>query len=192
MTGSRGEVARKSLHVVLSLGAAAVVWRLPETAAAIVLAAATALALAVETARHASGRFAEAFRTRLEPMLRPSETRRITGATTLALGYTLAAVALPGRAALAGILFAGIADAVAAVVGRTWGRHRYPGGKSIEGSLAFLAVAGAVGWTLGLAPLQALLVALIMTAIEAFTLRLDDNFYLPLAGAVVFRMVAGA
>lgn len=191
MRRRRGEAARKSIHVLLSLGVAALVWRLPPTAAAATLAGATAVALTVEAARRASRRFDHAFHARLGVMLRPAESRRITGATTLALGYTAAAVLLPGLPALAGILFAGVADAVAAVVGRRWGRHRYPGGKSVEGSLAFLAIAAMLAGVLGAGPMAAATVAVVMTIIEAPTLRVDDNLYLPLAGAVVFRAIAG-
>lgn len=190
MTAIGGEGARKSIHVLLSLAAAGVVWRLPTTAAAAVLAAAAALALGIEALRLASPRFAATFAARLGPMLRQRETTRLTGATTLALGYTAAAVLLPGRPALAGILLAGIADAVAAVVGRRWGRLRYPGGKSLEGSLAFLAVAAAIGLLLGLAPGLALAMALAVTMLEALTLPVDDNLYLPLVGAAVFRVIA--
>ncbi|HUE76376.1 MAG TPA: hypothetical protein VMM83_00415 [Longimicrobiales bacterium] len=191
MTGRRGAAARKSIHVLLSLGVAALVWWLPVTTAAVILAAATALALVIEAARRASGRFDRAFHARLGPMLRPAESRRLTGATTLALGYTLTVVLLPGLPALAGILFAGVADAVAAVVGRRWGRHRYAGGKSVEGSLAFLAVAAAIAAGLGAGLVAAVGVAVVVTIIEALTLRIDDNLYLPLAGAVVFSILAG-
>lgn len=190
MTGPGGEAARKSIHVVASLGAAAVVWRLPPMAAAAVLAGAAALALAIEVIRLVSPTFGTTFRARLGPMLRPRESRRLTGATTLAIGYTMAALLLPGRAALAGILYTGVADAIAAVVGRRWGRHRYPGGKSIEGSAAFLVVAAAITVALGAEPTGVAAVAVIVTAFEALTLRVDDNLYLPIVGAAVFRAVA--
>lgn len=191
MTGTGGEAARKSIHVVLSLIVAALVWRLPATTAAVLLAAATGVALTVEVARRSSGRFEHAFRSVAAPMLRPAESHRITGATTLALGYTLAVALLPGRPAIAGILLTGVADAVAAVVGRRWGRHRYRGGKSVEGSASFFLVAATIGWVLGLGPLEAVGLAAIMTILEAPSLRLDDNLYLPLAGAAVFRAIVG-
>lgn len=193
MTSTRGEAARKLIHVGLSLAAAAVVWWTPQPLGATVLAAATAIALAVELARRMSPRFAGWFHGRLSPMLRPRETVRLTGATTLSVGYTLAAVLLPGRAAVAGILFTGLADAAAAVVGKRWGRHRYPGGKSVEGSGAFLVAVFALALMLpGVGIGAAALTALAMTLIEAPTLRVDDNLYLPLAGAAVLRAVAGS
>ncbi|HUG40245.1 MAG TPA: hypothetical protein VMM12_07165 [Longimicrobiales bacterium] len=191
MTAQRGETARKGIHVAVSLGAAIIVWRLPAMLAAALLAGAAALALATEVLRLASPGFEAMFRARLGPLLRPRETRRLTGATTLALGYTLAAVLLPGRAAIAGILFAGIADAIAAVVGRRWGRHRYRGGKSAEGSAAFFAAAAAIAGGLGAGPAAAGAVALTVTILEAPTFRIDDNLYLPVAGAAVFRALAG-
>lgn len=188
-TTVRGEAARKAIHVGLSLVAAAVVWTLPPVAAAVVLASATAAALTVELARRASAGFDRLFRTGLGPLLRDREDRRLTGATTLSIAYTTTAVLLPGTPALAGILFAGLADAVAAVVGRRFGRHRYPGGKSLEGSAAFFVVVVALALALphvGLA--AALTVAALLTVVEAPTLRVDDNLYLPLAGAVATRI----
>ncbi|MEJ2503291.1 MAG: hypothetical protein P8177_08240 [Gemmatimonadota bacterium] len=128
MTTARGEVARKLVHVALSLVAAAVVAWLPPVEAATVLAGASLVALSIELLRRAHPGFRTAFLGGLGGMLRGREADRMTGATTLSVGYTAAAVALPGLPALAGILYAGIADAGAAVVGRRYGRHRYRGG----------------------------------------------------------------
>ena len=191
VTGVAGEAARKSVHVLLSLVAAAVVWWLPSTTAAVILAAAAAAALSVEALRLASDRFGGLFLARLAPMLRPREAARLTGATSLAIGYTAAAVLLPGTPALAGILYVGIGDALAAVIGRRWGRHRFPGGKSVEGSLVFLGVTLGITLALGASLPAAAGVALILTVLEAPSLPVDDNLFLPLAGAVVFRAVAG-
>ena len=193
MTDARGEAARKLIHAGVSLVAAAVVWWAPHPIGAVILAGATAVALAVELARRSSPGFGRWFGRRLGRMLRPGEAVRLTGATTLSVAYTLAAVLLPGRAAVAGILFTGLADAAAAVVGKRWGRHRYRGGKSIEGSAAFLAAVFAISVTLpGVGAGAAMATAVALTLIEAPTLRVDDNLYLPLAGAAVLRAVAGS
>lgn len=191
MTGPRGEAARKSIHLLASLIAAAVVWRLPPEQAAIVLASATAVALSVEAARLALPAVARAFERRLGGMLRAPERRGITGATTLSIGYTLAAVLLPGLPALAGILFTGVADAGAAAVGRRWGRHRYRGGKSLEGSATFFVLAVGLGLALGMGPLAALITVAVATAAEAVTLRVHDNLYLPTVVALLFRLFGG-
>lgn len=188
-TTAREEALRKTVHVLLSLVAAAVVWWLPPLHAAILLAAATGVALSIELARRTSGRFGAAFHRYLGPLLRSRETRRLTGATTLSLGYTLPAVLFPGVPTLAGILVAGVADAAAAVVGKTVGRVRYPGGKSVEGSAAFLAVVLPLALVApGLSWAVAVALALVLTALEALTLPVDDNLYLPLATAVAVHL----
>lgn len=184
MIGAREEAARKAIHVLASLGAAAVVLWLPPIHAAIALAAATTVALTVELARRSSRGVGRVFHRRLGWLLREGEETRLTGATTLAIGYTIPAVLFPGLPTVAAILVAGVADAVAAVVGKRFGRVRYPGGKSVEGSLAFLAVVFLV--MLGfreLAWAPALAAAAALTLVEAPTLRVDDNLYLPLAAA---------
>lgn len=188
-TTAREEAIRKGLHAGVSLVAAAAVWRLPPADAAILLAAATTVALSVEVARRASGPFGRRFQRGLGPLLRDREAGHLTGATTLAIGYTAAAVLFPGTPALAGILVAGVADAVAAIVGKRFGRHRYPGGKSVEGSVAFFAVVTAMALLLlpDVRPGAVLALALAVTALEALTLRVDDNLYLPLATAAAVR-----
>lgn len=193
-TTVREEAIRKAIHVLVSLVAAGAVWWLPAPEAASLLAAATLVALTVEVGRRASGRFGELFQARLGPLLREREAGRLTGATTLAIGYTAAVVLLPGAPALAGILVVGVADAVAAVVGKRFGRLRYPGGKSMEGSLAFLLVVTAILLPLlpGVYPVVVLGTAAVLTAVEALTLPVDDNLYLPLVTAsavhVAFRL----
>jgi dolichol kinase len=178
--------ARKGLHAGLSVGAALVVWALPHPAGAAVVAGAAAAALAVEIARRSSPTFALLFHRNLGRMLRPSEATSLTGATYLALGFTIPVALLPGWPAIAGILVAGLADPLAAAVGRSAGRHRYAGGKSLEGSAAFLAASAAILWAvpgIGFAPAAAAAAALALA--EAPSLRVDDNLYLPALAAVL-------
>lgn len=188
-TSLREEAVRKSIHVVLSLVVVVVVWRLPRLHAAMVLAAATLLALAVERARRADGPFDRLFHHHLGRLLRDREKDRLTGATTLAMGYTVTVLAFPTVPAITGILVAGVADAVAAVVGKRFGRLRYRGGKSVEGSVGFLILVTA---TVAIAvpafhPLIVLTLAFMLTGIEAFSFAVPDNLYLPVATAAVIQ-----
>lgn len=193
MIDARDEAVRKTIHLVASLGAAAVVLVLPPLLAATALAAATSVALTVEVARRVSEPFGRLFQRRLGWLLRDGEHRRLTGATTLAVGYTLPAVLFPGLPTVAAILVAGVADALAAVVGKRFGRHRYRGGKSMEGSMAFLAAVLAVFLPLpGVGIGGAAAAALALTVVEAMTLRVDDNLYLPLAAAAAATLVGVA
>jgi dolichol kinase len=193
MRARDGEAPRKLIHVALSIVAAAVAAFLPHVAAATVLASATFIALSIEAARRWSGSFGARFTDLVGPMLRPREQHRLTGATTLAIGYTLAVLVLPGWPAVGGILVAGVADPAAALVGRRFGRHRYRGGKSVEGSAAFLATAFATILALpGIGVVDAALVAMALTVLEAPTLPVDDNLYLPGLGAAAVALVLGA
>lgn len=188
--GWRVETLRKLIHVGVSLVAAGVVWWRPAEEAAVIMAAATLVALLIELARRVDRRVGHRFRSWLGLLLRPAEAHRLTGATTLALGYTLATVLLPGRPALVGILMTGIADALAAVVGKRFGSLRYPGGKSAQGSIAFFCAAFLLVWSLpGVGAGRAVAVAAIATVMEAFTVPMDDNLYLPLATAAAFALV---
>jgi dolichol kinase len=189
----RAEAARKLIHVALSLVAAAVVALLPHPAGATVLAAATLLALSIEIGRRQSATFASRFFALVGPMLRQRETLQLTGATTLAIGYTAAALLFPGWPAAAGILVAGTADPAAALVGRRFGQRRYRGGKSLEGSLAFLMVAALVlTASPGVGPAGAIPAAMLLAVIEAPTLRVDDNLYLPALSAAAIALVPWA
>lgn len=178
----RAEGVRKAIHGAASLVAAAVVALLDPVPAAVILAGATTVALAVELARRVSPAAARLFG-RLAGLLKDRERVGLTGATTLSMGFTVAAALFPGAPTMFGILVTGLADPAASVVG-VRGRLRYPGGKSVAGSAAFLVVALLVALGLGLEPGPAAVTALMLTALEAIGSPIDDNLYLPVAGAL--------
>ncbi|HEX9107051.1 MAG TPA: hypothetical protein VF832_07480 [Longimicrobiales bacterium] len=178
------EAARKLLHIGGAIVAGTLAWVLPDAPRRVLFLAVAAFALGFDLARLAWPALGLHFQRALRPMLRGNELGRITGATTLAIGFLLAVMAFPRAAASAGILYAGLADAAGALVGRAFGRHRFPGGRSLEGSLAFLATAFLIGWALpSLGPAAALAVALVLTSFEAIPLPFDDNLLIPLLGA---------
>ena len=83
-----------------------------------------------------------------------------------------------------------LADTAAALIGRRFGKHRFPNGKSLEGCLAFF-VTGALVMTVGflafayppLVLAGGLSGIVAATLLELFNceLHLDDNFTIPLA-----------
>jgi phytol kinase len=97
----------------------------------------------------------------------------------------------------ASILVLAVADGCAALVGIRWGRMRYEvedETKSVEGSLAFLAVAFAaiavpMSWGTAFTPAAvvaaAALVALLVTLVEAVSLDGGDNLLVPLTTTLV-------
>ncbi len=185
------EGARKLVHLTTATAAALLAWVLPTRQRQILFVAVAACALLLDLARLLRPGLRRHFERAFAPMLRGAEHRRISGATTLALGFMAAVVLFPRAAAVAGLLFAGLGDAASALVGRSHGRHRFPWGKSLEGSLAFLAVAFVIAWGVpGLAPAAALVVALALALLEAAPLPFDDNLLLPVVGAALTFLVA--
>jgi dolichol kinase len=178
------EIARKSVHIVFSLSATAIVWYLPTKISRIVFCSAAVIAVIIDVARFRVTAVERLFARYFAPLLRSHEIDRITGATTLALGVAVVVLLFPKNFAIAGLLYAGLGDAAGALVGRSYGRHRFPWGKSLEGSIAFFCVAIIVGWLVpGIGFRPALLAALAVTPIEAAPLSFDDNLIIPICGA---------
>jgi uncharacterized protein (TIGR00297 family) len=105
-----------------------------------------------------------------------------------------------------GVLAMAVGDALASLVGRRFGRHKYETRhgetKSLEGSLAlcagtFLAVLGALTWLPGLAPDMprvplALLATVVAACAEALGTRGRDNLWVPLATGAVLAWTPAA
>lgn len=184
------EVSRKLIHVTAALGAAAVAWLLPGSAARTIITAMAALAVVIDFARLRLPVVSRTFQRVVGTMLRGRERHRLTGATTLAIGFAGAVLLFPTTTAAIAFLYAGLGDTAAALVGRAWGRHAIPGGKTVEGSLAFFAVAMMIGLAApGVAVVAALSAALVTTVVEAGPGA--DNVWVPLAAAATLTLVGG-
>ena len=117
----------------------------------------------------------------------PREAERLASSTWYLLGVMLAYALFPMRIAVLAVLVLAVADPAASVLGRLLGRRRLGKG-SVEGSLAFLAVAtGILGPNVGWA--AALAVALGVALVEVVPWGLDDNLTVPVAAAVLLWMV---
>jgi dolichol kinase len=178
------EILRKSVHITVSLSAIAIVWYLPTTIARVLFCSAAIIAVTIDVLRLRVPAVQRIFTRYFASLMRSHESRRITGATTLAIGVAVVVLLFPKTFAVAGLLYAGLGDAAGALVGRAIGRHKFPWGKSLEGSIAFLCVAFIIGWVLpGIGFLPALIAALAVTPIEAAPLSFDDNLIIPICGA---------
>ncbi|HEX6041151.1 hypothetical protein [Longimicrobium sp.] len=191
----RRELARKAIHVS-STAVPLLVWLVPRPVAVAVLVPVAALALAIDVARHRIRPFRYHFLRRTRTLLRAHERRGLAGATWMALAYAAALLLFPKPVAVAAMLFNGLGDAAAALVGKRWGRRRTAWGKSWEGFGAGLATDLAVGlgmWMLAPAavPLAgALLGALVAASVEFAPLPLDDNVRVTLAGGAAILLGA--
>jgi dolichol kinase len=183
----RRELARKAIHVS-SAAVPLLVWLVPRPVAVAVLVPAALLALGIDFARHRIRPFRYHFLRRTRTMLRAHERRGLAGATWMALAYAAALLLYPKPVAVAAMLFNGLGDAAAALVGKRWGRRRTAWGKSWEGFAAGLATDLAVGmgmWMLAPAvvPLAgAVTGAVVAATVEFAPLPLDDNVRVTLAG----------
>jgi dolichol kinase len=188
------ELARKAIHAA-TIAVPIIVWFLPAPLALVLLMVGVVAALAIEWARFELRWARFHFLSRTRRLLRHSERRRISGATYMAIAYLGVFILFPTPVAVAAMLYVAVGDAVAALVGRRWGRHRTGWGKSWEGAGAGFAVNLAVGAAIpGLPPIAALLGAFAASTLEFLPLPLDDNLRVALGGglaAFVGLLLAG-
>lgn len=136
----------------------------------------------------------------LGPIAHAHEAHRVNSATWYVTALLFLAITASPMACSLAVIVLGVGDPAAAFVGRRWGRTRLASGRSLEGSLGFVAFAGlASAITLlvyypeiGLAETIVLaLVAAVAGAIaELVTAGLDDNLVIPLAAAAGASIVA--
>lgn len=186
MSRMRRELARKAFHIS-STALPLLVWVVPRPVALAVLVPGAMVALAVDVARLQLRGPRYYFLRATRTMLRHHERRGLAGATYMAVAYAVALLLFPTSIAVAAMLFNGLGDATAALVGKRWGRHRTAWGKSWEGFAAGLVMNLAVGLfiaSLGaeLRLAGALLGALTAAAVEFAPLPLDDNVRVTLGG----------
>ncbi len=194
------ELRRKALHLgalvipagILVLGRAAALWVL-------VPLAAVAVALDVLRLRvRAVHRFIEWV---FAPIMRPEEQPPfggpvvINGATWMCVTAALCALLFPASIAAASLAMLMVGDGAAAVVGRRFGRTRYPfSEKSVEGSLAFFVtgLVAAIPFGAGALSMPVLAAgALTAAAVEALPLPLNDNLRVPLAAGAAMLLLHG-
>lgn len=184
------ERGRKVIHLA-TVAAPLLAWYLPRPLATVLLGGALLIALLIEFSRTWVRWARYRFLKRTRRLLRAHERKRWTGATYLAAAYFLVFLLFPKPVAVAGMLYSGLGDAAAGMVGKRWGRHRLASGKSWEGFGAALLInfaAGSLvpGISLGVAGFGALAAALL----EVAPLPLDDNLRTTLGGAAAVALAA--
>lgn len=128
------------------------------------------------------------------PLLKESERTHMTGHSFFVLGVIVLVYFFPKPIVLLSVLFLTFGDPAASYIGSRWGKHRLPGGKSIEGSLAnfvtsftataiFLLLYGN-DTTYGFIPICLVGAAISMIS-EYLPLPIDDNFSIPVLSGVL-------
>lgn len=151
--------------------------------------------LALDLARFRVSGLNRLFLRWLRPLLKSSESNRVTGATWLLLAAVLAFLVFDREIAVTALLFLAWGDPAAALVGRPMPGPRVFG-KSPAGTAAFITVsllaAGILVWA-GFMPWHWGFAAGAVTAglVELLPLSGDDNLWVPLAAGAVMQLVVG-
>lgn len=180
---------RRATHMASGIGIAAAVHLVgPDSAVPVVgLACAAAIAVALDVVRLRSAALNAVFFRWFRALASPREARRPVSSTWYLIGALATVTIAPPSWSVPAILVLAVADPVASVVGRLWGRR--PLGKgSWEGSAAFYTVSVAV-----LTPFFGLPVALaagsFAAAAEVAPTGIDDNLTVPLATLLALWIV---
>ncbi len=189
------EVRRKMLHLLaLAVPASMAMVGKPVL---FVLAPLALLALTADILRVRAAWFRRFIERFFGAMMRRSERPplggpvAVNGATWVLVSATLLTLIFPVGIAAPALATFMVADAAAALVGRRWGRRRWPGGpRTLEGTLAFLAAGLLTTALMPDLPFGAGAAGVAAGAVaEALPGPLNDNLRVPLVmAAVIFTL----
>lgn len=192
-------LARSGFHVAAAALSLLLLRTVPSRTWLIAIAGSLALwAWSMEIGRRFSPSLNAKLVRAFSPIAHVHERHQTNSSTWYVTALTLLATFAPLPAAELGVLVLGVADPAAGELGRRFGRTRLRAGRSLEGSLGFLAVGtlASLLWltTSGWATTPALLLAAIASAGGALaelgsTRRFDDNFTIPLVVAGTATLV---
>jgi dolichol kinase len=180
------ELRRKAIHLSALAIPAAVYW-LPRRPVVLGLLLLTVGFLIAELLRlgHRSAR--NVFSRLFGSLIRDHEDASLTGSTFFLVGSLLTVCVFRTAVAVAALCFLILGDSVAALVGRSLGKTRLLGGKTLEGAAANFIVCFAVGTILLPLPLAAI-GALATAVVELLPIPLDDNLRIPLAAGAAIEV----
>ena len=126
------------------------------------------------------------------PIIRRHELQGdFTGATYILTSFCLTVALYTKPVAIAAMAFIIVGDTFAALVGRRYGRIRFFGRKSVEGSLACLGACLVVAFLVpGLSIKVAISGAIIAAVVEALPLGIDDNVTVPILSGLGMTLIA--
>lgn len=197
-TITAAEVWRKAIHLLVLIIPAGIFYFGRETSLK-VLVPLTLFAIVCDVLRARSGTFRKVIDRVFGFMMRKSEWTALggpivlNGATWVLLSLTVLVLIFPLPIALASFAIFVVADAMAALVGLSAGRHKWSRtGKTVEGSLAFFVTGLALALFLfKIDPLAATIAVAVGTIVEAHVDVLNDNFMAPLAISTAVWLVLG-
>jgi dolichol kinase len=193
------EARRKAIHLAfivlpLQLLLEPLPWPRTRGEFRLLFLALTAGAVALDVLRIHERSVRRFFRQFFGELIREHERMSLLGSTYLLLAALIAVEVFPQPVAAAALGFTVLGDAMGALVGRAWGRHRVFN-KSLEGALGCLVACLAwatlvtlvahVPWPVTVAG------AVVATLVEALPIPLDDNLGITLAAGYTMKLMAG-
>jgi dolichol kinase len=185
----KDEIKRKIFHL-LSLIYVFGYWYLPKAVVVFGLVIAIVFVALFEHLRFKIPEFNNFFKSNFKGFYRPEEADKISALTSTLSGALLAVLMFPDKyMVFASFLYFVFGDSAAALVGKAFGRHKIFSGKSLEGSLACMAVCFISGlfifnWRF------ALMGAAVAAAVEAVPWKMNDNFWMQTVNAGILSLLS--
>ena len=188
-------IGRKLFHLLGGLGLLSLYYLLGRQNALIFYGLLIAVVLAVDITRLRVPVFNQFMQSRFSSFIRKNEANQLTGTAPYVLGIGLSLLLYRTDIATAAICFLAFGDVAATAVGERYGRTKISGKKSLEGTLAFVAVAVTVGFLLPLSGIHlmygiALAGAIAAAGVELVPLPVNDNLVIPLVSGGVMELIA--
>lgn len=122
-------------------------------------------------------------------LIKPREERNLIGSSYFLIGALLSVLLFRKEAVIPALFVASVSDILASLVGSKWGKRRFRGSRSLEGSLAFFGSALCLLLALYPGPWYwSTAVAAATTLVEALSLKVDDNLSIPLFTAFMLQL----
>ena len=187
-------IHRRVFHVVTTSAVALMALGLEREVMIIITASLTGTAIALELLRRRFPRLNDWFLSQVSVLTKESERSQILGSTYMAAASLIIFLFLEKEVAILALLYIGVGDPIAGIVGKRFGRLRI-GSKSVEGTLAFAVGAGAVGCALIAGGVDvpywvALSGAGLGALVELAPSPLDDNLTVaPVSGVLMWAVI---
>ena len=189
----RYEVARKAIHLS-SLSIPVIYWFISRELALLLLVPLFSGFFLIDLLKNFFDPVSRWYHKTFDSMLRTHELEGnkvyLNGATHIVMAALLLVLFFPKIIAVTAFTMVAVSDTLAAIIGKTFGKHRF-GQKSLEGSGAFfLSSLCIIAVVPGLNLFVGVAMAISATATEAFVVRIgdfkiDDNLAIPLVSATV-------
>ena len=188
-------LGRKLYHLLGGLGLLSLYYLLGRQNALICYSLLVLVVLAIDLTRLRVPAINEYIQTHFSSFIRKNEANKLTGTAPYILGIALSLWLFRTEIATAAICFLAFGDVAATTVGERYGRTKISGEKSLEGTLAFVAVAATAGFLLPLTGIQlmhGIILAGAITAagVELVPLPVNDNLVIPLVSGGMMELIA--